>query len=234
MYILFLDVDGPLKTIENYHPSTQMGFYKFNEECVYYLNKILEVPWTKIVVSSDWKAHLDYLRALFEKNGIDGRHIIDSTPRLKDKNRGDEIQAWRDTMGKFFDRKGGKYKIEKILIIDDNRDMGDLLPYLIQTYFADGITKEIADAAIEYLTLDKPITVRYITPEEQRKRNAEWENELEKGKPSLDNKDSFGLMKVPQHMSERGKFTTICYYERFQWVEVETRPKASITRRTVL
>ena len=239
MDILFLDFDGPLKTIENYHQATQMGFYKFNEKCVENLNRILEVTAAKIVVTSSWKAHLDYLRAIFEKNGIEGRHIIDITPSLKDKIRGDEIQEWLDTMGKYFNRKGGKYKIGKFMILDDDRDMGHLQPYLIQTYYTDGITNEIADIAIEYLTLDKPITkLRYITAKDQHERATEWERNLSIVTSSSVNKDSIELMKVSHNIMNKYErdidYTTLCYNHRFQEITVKTRPEASITKRTVL
>ncbi len=68
-------------------------------------------------------------------------YVIGRTPVLDDQIRGLEIQKWMD------DFTG----IESFVILDDDADMGELLPYLVQTSQTHGLTDEKRDEAINIL-----------------------------------------------------------------------------------
>lgn len=117
------------------------------------LARILLETGASVVVSSAWR-HGGYLNQgsrlhdeLAEK-GEDGAlvlsRIIGITPDLwrePGNIRGNEIQRWIDEheyTGAF-------------VIVDDDSDMGHLAPYLVQTSFETGLTREIADEIIRRL-----------------------------------------------------------------------------------
>jgi hypothetical protein len=54
-----------------------------------------------------------------------------------------EIQRWMDDYG--------KEQIESFVILDDDKDMEHLIPFLIHTPFEIGLTEANADAAIKIL-----------------------------------------------------------------------------------
>ena len=150
MKIIFLDIDGVL----NYEtcwgrPENENTQDVWDEDCVSELNRIVEETGAKIVVSSTWRLYDDAYAIIIEKMGIKEGSIIGKTkdylPIIKAGGtcRGDEIQDWLDTTNDV---------IENFVILDDDDDMGELVPYLIQTDFRDkGLTKEIADKAILFL-----------------------------------------------------------------------------------
>lgn len=47
--------------------------------------------------------------------------------------------------------KGTELEVEQFVIIDDEEEMGDLQPYLLETEFQTGITSLIRDKAIKKL-----------------------------------------------------------------------------------
>ena len=73
--------------------------------------------------------------------------VIGSTPFLPCTIRGREIDAWLKT-----------HRHGRFAILDDDRDMGDLAPFLVRTVFEIGLTAINADRAI---TILQPRKVHY-------------------------------------------------------------------------
>lgn len=152
--ILFLDIDGVLNS-GKYIISLAGGFddpiNQMDPVAVARLNTITDATGAKIVVSSTWrlafKRHptpLDAITRCFRSYGITGDIIgmtIDKANAVRNC-RGKEIQAWLD------DNHG---QVDVFVIIDDNSDMGRLLPKLIQTKFEDGLQDEHVEAIIDLL-----------------------------------------------------------------------------------
>jgi hypothetical protein len=138
MKVIFLDVDGVLIN----RASCKIGFGVVDVVCVANLNKILEQTHAVVVVSSCWRIGrtVSELRALFGIWGVNA-DVVDRTIVNWQWIRGQEITEW---LKEHID-------VEKFIILDDDKDMGNLLPYLIQTKFVEGLTAAQADEAIRRL-----------------------------------------------------------------------------------
>ncbi len=150
MKIVFLDIDGVLNYRDCWERSCNKNTQNvWDADCVNELNRIIKETNAKIVVSSTWRLFKGAYALVIGKMGIKEGTIIGKTkdylPIIKSGGtcRGDEIQDWLDNIG---------CDIENFVILDDDDDMGELLPYLIQTDFdGRGLTKEIADKVILFL-----------------------------------------------------------------------------------
>jgi hypothetical protein len=164
--LLFLDVDGvlnstnwfksderkaELKTAEDHHHT------HIDPKAVDQLNRIVFETDCTIILSSTWRRLYslgEFLRIL-RKKGLTERSwsaFIDKTPILDGKTeggiytaviRGDEIAAWL----KAHPKADGAV----VVILDDDADMGDLLPNLVCTHGIEGLTTETADEVIRRL-----------------------------------------------------------------------------------
>jgi hypothetical protein len=146
--IIFLDIDGVLineaalrKTVDAYVP---------DDCCVKRLNDLIRKTDARIVVSSCWRIGrpLPELRKILSGWGIDGP-VLDKTPdplASRAADRGEEIQLWIN------ERKKKKNDVEEFVIIDDNRDMPNLLHVLVQTKFESGLTERNAKKALKILS----------------------------------------------------------------------------------
>lgn len=131
--IVFLDFDGVVETI--YWEQAEDGTWSWNvhksgrnelnnKQAIGWLNELYsKVPYD-IVVSSTWRIGmtLKELQELITNSGFNKNiKVIDKTPVLY-RQRGEEIQQWLDD-----NNFTGKY-----IIIDDDSDMGHLLPVLVR------------------------------------------------------------------------------------------------------
>ena len=140
--ILFLDVDGVLNRPGTTERSPH-GTYGVEPDKAAMVRRILDQSGAKIVVCSTWRAYPDLMGYLWRKLDLHprNRHYRVTTPP-GGPTRGDEIQRWLD-----------QYTgVTRFVILDDDSDMGHLLPYLVQTDPREGLTDEIADDAIARLT----------------------------------------------------------------------------------
>jgi len=142
--ILVLDIDGVLNTREDL-----LQEVKITKTCMEQLERIVETTGCKIVISSSWrclgKKHIVRMfNQALGRVGLAVRAIVGMTPsRLKDSDlRGDEIQAWLDQ----------NPNVGKIVILDDDVDMGHLMGHLVRTDPTIGLTPEIADVVIAQLS----------------------------------------------------------------------------------
>jgi hypothetical protein len=135
MNIIFLDIDGVLVT--NQSPNMRSP----TPRCVKRLNELCSITGARLVVSSVWrmKGDLEYLNRLLSSWGVEAE-VVGKTPCHMNE-RGDEIAAWLE----------GRADVESFVIIDDDSDMGALLPWLVKTRFEYGITHNTVERAIRTL-----------------------------------------------------------------------------------
>lgn len=147
--VLFLDCDGVLNKIGTKIKQPN-GVYGVEPRMAAQLKRIVDQTNCDIVLSSSWRKHNDCVEYLF--SAIDPsvrRAVIGKTPVLEgDVVRGDEIQRW-------IDLNGG---VKNFVILDDDADMGHLMPQLVQTDTFVGLTPELADKCIERLNLSIEIS----------------------------------------------------------------------------
>lgn len=118
------------------------------------LRRIVLDTDAEIVLSSTWRKFPSVLPYLWDQLGIEIKERwIGSTPchdRLHDsglytaEGRGREIQAWLDQHP----------EVTNFVIIDDDTDMGALMPHLVKTDNNIGITEKNASEVINRL---KPV-----------------------------------------------------------------------------
>ena len=140
MNIIFLDVDGvlnstnKLKEVYNKTNKPHSGFdYPFDEKCLENLKLLVKLTDSKLVITSSWRKSEQGKKSLLnmlEKYDLK-KDVIGFTPILY-KKRGKEIEEYLSTLS----------CKPNFIILDDNTDMGDLLPYLIKTNNQFGLTKE--------------------------------------------------------------------------------------------
>ena len=141
MKIIFLDIDGVIIN----RASCKKRYDSADPGCVTNLNGLIAKTGAKLVLSSCWRIGrtVKELNELLVNWGVQGE-VIDKTVELPGMNvqRGDEIGQWlREHQG----------EVEAFVIIDDDADMGQLLPHLVHTRFAPGMTANDAEMAIKVL-----------------------------------------------------------------------------------
>lgn len=141
MKLIFLDIDGVLIN----RAACMEGFGAVHPPAVDELNKLIEDTDAAIVVSSCWRVGrtVPDLRELLGKWGVRAR-VIDKTPYMPDADRGTEIQAWLTEYQKH-------RWVDAFVILDDDQDMGALLPRLVHTDFETGLTAADCAKAKELL-----------------------------------------------------------------------------------
>lgn len=127
--ILFLDIDGVLNRCgadkAHLHP-----------EKVDLLKSIIHETGCGFVVSSTWRILRERMFELKRALGADTlEHWMGCTPYFGGRARGDEISHWLSE----------HRDVKKFVILDDDSDMGDLMPHLVRTHCFTGLTPEIAE-----------------------------------------------------------------------------------------
>ncbi len=141
MKILFLDIDGVL----NRCGKSAQGL---EEDKVLLLKSIVEQTGCEIVLSSTWRKsehNLERIKLLCRQRL--GCELFGTTPIMDRKvdglwraeQRGTEIANWLEPW---------QHKNPRFVILDDDADMGDLLPHLVKTDSFTGLTAEIAAEVI--------------------------------------------------------------------------------------
>ena len=151
MNIIFLDVDGVLNSINNLinlYNENNRSFsgdeYPFDPNCLENLKELVNDTNSHLVISSTWKyskESINVLLAELRKYNLD-KLVIGYTPILG-LSRGKEIKRYLST-SKFADDVN-------FVILDDDTDMEDLIPFLVQTNRQFGLTKENVTQAKEKL-----------------------------------------------------------------------------------
>ena len=156
MKLIFLDFDGPIIPLQS-HSTRRPLKSKAWPEAVAALNRITDVTEASIVVSSSWRTTAAKMRELLSQWGATGE-VVGITPVLFQKVDG----IWT---GVPRGREIGEYlrkrrDVDAFVILDDDTDMEDLEPFLIQTPFEIGLTEENADLAIDMLTRPRAVRLR--------------------------------------------------------------------------
>lgn len=155
MRCLFLDFDGVLNNrkflleSEEEDPDREL-----DPKAMRLVNDLISRSGAEVVVSSSWRMGkaIPTLQRILDNAGFNGR-VLDATPEidvLPDGTRairGNEIQHWLTTTD---------HEVESFVILDDDSDMGDLMPYLVQTSFDTGITQDHVERALGIL-LNRPV-----------------------------------------------------------------------------
>jgi HAD domain in Swiss Army Knife RNA repair proteins len=105
------------------------------------LNDLLIRADLSIVLSSTWRK-IDFTRDAIAECGIDNytQRFLGCTGGRSDGIRGLEIKEWIDE---------NNYK-GKFAILDDDCDMDILSPFLFQTSWMYGLTKDVAEKIVQY------------------------------------------------------------------------------------
>ena len=124
--IIFLDIDGVLNSHQWHvlNPEVSRGGDMLDDAAIRVLNHLIIQTDAEVVISSVWRGLYERkeLLDLLRKHGFTGT-IIGDTPHLaRPAQRGDEIGQW--LAGHAFDAR-------RFVILDDDHDMGELLPHLI-------------------------------------------------------------------------------------------------------
>ena len=152
--LIFLDIDGvcntPLSQAEWYVDERDVLHRCFAPEPCRQLGRVITATNAAIVISSTWRWSYTpvWISSLIREHAYTPIDVIGVTTHAdipigfgESVPRGEEIKAWLDWTG-----YAGKY-----VILDDDNDMVDLLPRLVQTDSSIGLTEKDADRAIKML-----------------------------------------------------------------------------------
>ena len=152
MNLIFLDVDGVINSVNNLikvynetHKSHSGYSYPFDSNCLENLKKLVIETNSSLVISSTWRLSekgRDTLLQELKKYDLD-KLVIGYTPFLG-SSRKDEIKDFLSNFESSF--------TTNFIILDDDSDMGDLLPFLVKTNRQVGLTEENVQQAIKKLT----------------------------------------------------------------------------------
>ena len=152
MNLIFLDVDGVINSVNNLikvynetHKSHSGYSYPFDSNCLENLKKLVIETNSSLVISSTWRLSekgRSILLQELKKYDMD-KLVIGYTPFLG-SSRKDEIKDFLSNFESSF--------TTNFIILDDDSDMGDLLPFLVKTNRQVGLTEENVQQAIKKLT----------------------------------------------------------------------------------
>jgi hypothetical protein len=148
--ILFLDIDGVLNSARflRENPGAFDGrllSQMLDPSAVGRLQQLALATDADVVISSSWRIvfPLTSIAEALAVHGFTGRIVgATGTGRNRKSLRGLEIQAWLEA-----DRSAQ----DKICILDDDSDMGPMLPFLVKTTFEEGLLDEHVDQALRLL-----------------------------------------------------------------------------------
>jgi hypothetical protein len=158
MKVIFLDLDGVLNSQGSFLLETRKrkGIRKKLKEELGPVNETLDpvccsnfqyvldkLPEVKIVISSTWRVlfELEWLKNKLTSYGIDSSRVIDKTPELIGKERGDEIKEWLKN----------RTDITMFAIIDDNFIGSGYDEEIVKTTWTSGFTLDHARQTIQVL-----------------------------------------------------------------------------------
>lgn len=137
MKLIFLDIDGVLNHEYFYEHSRLHRGHGFCPVSVQNLREIIKRTGAKIILSSTWRRGMTMIdmQELFGWYDLD-RYVVGKTPIFDGQIRGNEIKNLLDETS---------IEIESFVILDDDEDMGELMPFLVLTKNTDGIRLGITD-----------------------------------------------------------------------------------------
>ena len=152
MNLIFLDVDGVLNSINNLikvYNETQKSHsgysFPFDPNCLENLKELVTKTNSNLVISSTWRLTSEGRNTLLQelkKYDLD-KLVIGYTPFLN-SNRNEEIKEFLSNFEANIN--------PNFIILDDDSDIDDLLPFLVKTDNQVGLTNENVQQAIKKLT----------------------------------------------------------------------------------
>jgi hypothetical protein len=136
MKVIFLDIDGVLnstKTVERWR-----GLIGIDAALPRRFAVLQQSTGADVVLSSTWRLSRTW-KSTMRKNGVVG--IIDRTPDLPGRSRGEEIEAWL----------AAHPEVEVYAILDDDNDMLPHQPHFKTCFSKGGLTERIARQVQHYL-----------------------------------------------------------------------------------
>jgi hypothetical protein len=131
MKLIFLDIDGVMNHEYFNDRSRLHRGHAFCPIAVQNLREIIKRTGANIILSSTWRRgmHQIEIRELFSNYDLD-QYVLGKTGILENQIRGNEIKELLDGCDEDF--------VESFVILDDD-DMGELMPFLVQTVNEQGI-----------------------------------------------------------------------------------------------
>ncbi len=147
--IIFLDIDGVLNSkshlieIYNKYKRPFSGYdYPFDEVCINYLKRIIELTDSQIVITSSWRKDVEgrnKIESILKEYNLDG-YLLGYTPVLNQK-RGIEIETFLNSLD---------YN-PNFIILDDDSDMGNLIEHLIKIDSNVGLNEDDLNKGVKKL-----------------------------------------------------------------------------------
>lgn len=126
MKVVFLDFDGVINSIQWIKNKDDKWKIKhsINPQAIQWVSEFCEKYNYKVIISSTWRyGGLEECKKYLYDNGFrKSIDIIDTTPIIHGKERGDEITEWLNN-----------HPVEKYLIFDDDSDMTIHMDRLIKS-----------------------------------------------------------------------------------------------------
>lgn len=147
MNVVFLDIDGVMNHRNHFKRSKLHQLQEFCPVAVRCLKFLLERANAYIVLSSTWRGYMtvDELQEEYFKHYGLAEKLVGVTPHLRNEIRGKEIQAYIESV------KGTWREVEQFVILDDDADMGELLPRLVQCKDYSGFNRKRLQEALEVM-----------------------------------------------------------------------------------
>lgn len=175
MNVIFLDIDGVLNSVDFIERVTEAGRggkFGTNEywsahldpERIKHLNRLIAESDAKVVISSTWRIGKtpERMQEILEMKGFEGE-VIGCTTTDDLGCRGHQIQAWLDVNPETL----------SFVILDDDPDMGPLMPYLVKTTYLDwengGLRDEHVEKALEVLEANGALLCEFCGEESTSK-----------------------------------------------------------------
>jgi hypothetical protein len=138
MKVIFLDIDGVCNCSST---TDRLGRYTgIDQDKVDLLKDIVDKTDAYIVVSSTWRIHKEFMEYLEKRLGEDlWKRYLGDTINILYGTRFEEIDDWLS-----------KNKVDNFIVLDDDHidSLINFDKHFVQTWFADGLTREIADKCI--------------------------------------------------------------------------------------
>lgn len=151
MNIIFLDIDGVLNDEkwericrEESLTSDKVDETRIDPAKIGLINQLVVRTNAKIVISSSWRQTFGLLvcSQMLKRRGLIA-DIVDVTPTLINKCRGDEIQVWL--------QNNEALNVTNFVILDDSSEMNNVSQHLIKTDPRFGLTQEHVERALRML-----------------------------------------------------------------------------------
>lgn len=96
--VIFADINGVLNTPRMWAKEDKVDC--IDAEKVRLLSAFVERVDGYVVITSSWRSHtsLAYMKALLELKGMQRNRVLDVTPSMHEKRKGDEIRSFLDDL----------------------------------------------------------------------------------------------------------------------------------------